>query len=116
VEPTTEQDNAEALHYEEFGIEPQFRVSVLYSGSQIRSFDIYYFSNVLTKANGVLRNFAERDGHYGTSRFTDEHLLNRFMLDYIRKRVDTLPAEISAYIHIELDEYVERHADQYADA
>ena len=101
-------------YYNRTQLEPHLMVSVLYTDSRVISFDIHYFSSVITYSHGLVENFGERDGWYGTSRFTSEDLVSSFMMGYIRQRLSRLPPIESEFIGRALDEYERAHADKYA--
>ena len=100
--------------YNRTQLEPHLDVSVLYTDSRPTSFDIHYFSSVVTNANGTVQNLGERSQWYGTSRFTDEHLISPFMMKYIRKRLHGLPAVEDEFISSALADYERRHSAEYA--
>jgi hypothetical protein len=92
--------------YKRFQLEPHLLVSVLYFDGQIVSFDIHYFSSLITYNHGNMKNVGERDGWYGTSELTEEFEISPFMMDYIRHRLDQLPAAERQFI----DEALESHS------
>jgi len=94
---------AAGRHYTVTDLEPHLSVQVLYSGDQIVSFDVYYFSQVITFANGTVKNLIVKDGHHGPDRFTSEPRISPSMLDYIRKRLPRLEPAERGFIERALD-------------
>ena len=98
---------AETAYYRRVQLEPHLLVSVLYTGDRITSFDIHYFSSVITYNHGNLRNLGERDKWYGTTEYTADYPISPFMLDYIRKRLPRLTPQEREFIGHALDRFVE---------